>query len=192
MKENHYLVPLQFQGFEKNLEYSIISDSVEDAEDDFVDAKERLLDVNNWNKYSENATIAFQLSDSNGKNAKRHARRGDHIRLEMASTTGATPDWVAIEAIEYDDYPDLGIETFAIRVRRSANPAQKRDEADMPHDTTATFVIERRGRKLFSSYHGRNESGMTTADIHADWQAIADEQWANLVKGFAGPMLVKR
>ena len=50
MPDYHYLIPDHQQGLEKNLEHTIICDSIEEAEDCFVDAKERLMDVNNWNK----------------------------------------------------------------------------------------------------------------------------------------------
>jgi hypothetical protein len=187
MQESHYLVPHQQQGLEKNLEHGIISDSIEDAEDDFVDAKDRLLDVNNWTKYSEINSIGIRLKDSHGKETSRHARRGDHIRIDMPA---GGFNWVVIEAIEYDDYPDQGMETFAIRVRPSENPMMKQaDGENTRHETTGTFVIERRGRRLFASYHGRNEPGTRADNV---WMGLDDAQWAGLVKGFAEPMLVKR
>jgi hypothetical protein len=201
MPDYHYLIPAQQQGLEKNLEYAITCDSIEEAEDCFVDTKERLMDVNNWNKYSGIKDLEFRLSDSHGKGAHRHARKGDHIRIEVSafgSGRGDGFDWVAIEAIEYDDYPDLGMETFGMRLHPSVNPANKRDD-DMAYSlsdrATSTFVILRRGRKLMVTYHGRNEPWHTETNAHGyiqTWLGLSDQQWANLVIGIAETGMVRR
>src|ERR1700733_14092947 len=127
MHESHYLIPAQLSGKEKNLAYSIYTDTVEDAEDWFVDAKERLLDINNWKKYGGSAGVDFKLTDGHGKVLNRKAHNGDHVRITI--TPGATTfDWVVIEALEYDDYPDLDMETFAMRIRPGNGPVTKYDK----------------------------------------------------------------
>ena len=179
MQENHYLVPSQLTGLEKNMEYSIHTNAIEDAEDWFVDAKERLLDVNNWRKYSRIMSLDFHLTDTHGKLLHRKAHNGDHIRIDIQAQ-GTGFDWVAIEALEYDDYPDEDMETFAMRVRPGEDPANKQDGYS-PNNATTTIVIERIGKRLSATYHGRNES--ENNDTDAPWLGLSDTQWADLIKG---------
>ena len=171
MQEDHYLVPEQLHGFEKNIAYKAVVNSIEDAEDWFVDAKERLLDVNNWKKYSIDTGLGFRLIDSHGKILNRKAHKGDHISIDAVTMHMA--DWVTIEALEYDDYPDADMETFAMRVKSDTGNA------------TSTLVIERKGRNLEASYHGRNQAEeITTAGTgNAAWLGLSDTEWTALVKG---------
>ncbi len=205
MPDNHYLVPEQQQGLHKHMEYTIITGNSEDAEDCFVDAKERLLDVNNWNKFTAINGGAFRLKDTHGREISRHARKGDHIRIDIPgnNSQGDGYDWVAIEAIEYDDYPDVDIETFAMRMRPCISPVNRGDEeiADSrSNGATSTFVIERRGKRLVTAYYGRNEGGdMETSVIYntlnSAWLGLSDAQWASLIAGILEPgqsMAVKR
>ncbi len=169
MPQNHYLVPEHFQGAEKNIEHTIITGTTEDAEDGFVDAKERLLDVNNWSMYT-GPDIHFELADAHDKLLNRKAHKGDFIKMEAPDVAPAV---VGVEAIEYDDYPDEGRETFAIRLKPGINnPETNVDQ----HNATATIVIDRRHKKLTASYHGRNEAGA--------WFSLSDELLSDLVKGF--------
>ena len=188
MQDNHYLVPAQLHGNEKNIAYNIDVKTVEDAEDWFVDAKERLLDVNNWKKYSAGISMDFKLTDIHGKVLNRKAHNHDHIRIDMPAQAGGF-DWVAIEALEYDDYPDMDIETFAMRVRPGNDPANKQDSTAIG-DATSTIVIERIGKKLIASYHGRNESSKNSnaqqehnTTENAFWLGLSDTEWAKLIKG---------
>jgi len=201
MSHDHYLIPAQHQGLEKNLAYTFVCDSVEEAEDCFVDAKERLLDVNSWNKYSQINDIEFRLQDAHGREAHRHARRGDHIRLAAATlSVGRVEefDWVAIEAIEYDDYPDQGMETFGMRLHPCATPAGNlgpNAPYSLTDNATSTLVIQRRGRKLSATYHGRNEPIQATTGSPADdhcWLGLSELQWANLVTGIGETNMVRR
>jgi len=199
MPDYHYLIPDQQQGLEKNLEYTVVCDTTEDAEDFFVDAKERLMDINNWNRYGRIEGVVFRLRDSHGKEAHRHARKGDSIRVDIpVNGPGESGgfDWVAIEAIEYDDYPDLGLETFGMRLHPSLNPmnAQAGNGAYAPGDNaTGTFVILRRGNKLISTYHGRNDHRQAETNMGGRaWPGLTDMQWASLISGIAEPGMVRR
>jgi hypothetical protein len=197
MNKQHYLVPQQNEGFEKDITHAVTAKTIEDAEDWFVDAKERLLDINNWEKYAPFLSIEFRLSDGQGKGLKRSARRHDHIRIDIPGSVSNTPggfDWATIEAIEYDDYPDDGMETFALRIRPSEHPEYKIEGLmQQPlNEASSTFVIGRQGKNVFVTYHGRNELvyGMAMAGDHDDaemnsacWLGLSDTQWENLVKG---------
>jgi len=202
MADFHYLVPEQQQGLHKHMEHTIVADTAEEAEDCFVDAKERLLDVNNWNKFSAIKGGEFRLKDSHGKETERHARKGDHIRIDIPGNPQQDGgfDWVAIEAIVYDDYPDMDMESFAMRMRPCINPITRNEEEiawSRSNDATSTFVIERRGRKLVAAYYGRNEGGnMDTSVIYntlnSAWLGLSDGQWESLIAGILEPGMVKR
>lgn len=194
MNDNHYLVPIQIQGAEKDVVHAADATTAEDAEDWFVDAKEKLLDVNNWKKYSDSASINFVLTDSKGRTVKRNAYRGDHIRIEspLAGTgQGSGFDWVTIEALEYDDYPDTDMEAFAMRVRPSAHPDNMSEQVEA-NTATSTFVIDRRGRHLHATYHGRNElaalhdpAGVAPIGDTCDaWMGLPHELLEGMVRGF--------
>ena len=88
-------------------------------------------------------------------------------------------DWAAIDALEYDDYPDLSMETFAMRIRPSG--AQNSQDGSIVNAASSTIVIERIGKRLSASYHGRNESSAYNTD--PAWLGISDAQWNNLMKG---------
>lgn len=199
MTDTHYLVPAQEEGIEKNIAHSITAATVQEAEDWFVDGKERLLDVNNWKRYSVSVSAEFRLTDHNGKPANRVARKGDHIKIDIpgpGSEAGSGFDWVVIEAIEYDDYPDEDMETIAMRVRPAENPTD-RTETGIAHffsdSATSTFVVERTGKKVAAKYYGRNESAnieggvvdkvRNTGVAIGAWLGMSDAQWTSLVKG---------
>ena len=171
MEQSHYLIPNNTNGFENNIEWSVLRTSTEDAEDCFVGAKERLLDVNNWSKYSGSG-VALLLMDARNKPLNRKAHKGDHVQI----TTASVNHLVLVEAIEYDDYPDVDRETFAVRLKSASDPKTGEDIPD--NYATATIVIDRLHKRLTASYHCRNEA--------CAWLGISDEQWGNLMKGLLG------
>lgn len=201
MENRHYLVPAQKEGIKKDIQHSVVARSVEDAEEWFVDVKNRLLDVNHWEHYSKLTSVEFRLTDAHGKNVNRRAHRGDHLRIYIPGpgpSSGDGYDWVVIEAIEYDDYPDDDHEAFAMRVRPSSDPHKHSGNGDahfFSSDATSTFVIERTGTHLSAHYHGRNETANTDDDTSlfdkarntgvalGAWLGLSDAQCVSLIKG---------
>ena len=188
----HYLVPQHDSGHSVNLEHEVIAADVEEAEDWFVTAKDRLLDVNHWRVTGSLLTQDLHLTDSHGRVMNRHARKGDHIRINIP---GPGPrevdayDWVVIAAIEYDDYPDESRETFALKICAAGMPG----EGGAGSAPSGTLVIERNSKMLRARYHGRNvveysfvpgpaspadDSGQFSA-----WLGISDAQWQSLLTG---------
>lgn len=195
MEDKHYLVPAHTEGIETDLEHSVVARSIEDAEEWFVEAKNRLLDINHWERYDKHLGADFRLTDSQGKAVNRRAHRGDHLRLYLSSppVSGNEHNWVIVEAIEYDDYPDEDRETLAMRIRPSSDPRNK------PHDGTphcpdmssGTFVIERSHDRLTALYHRRvgpsirsdgNFDCINNASSSEEWLGLSDSQWAGLIK----------
>ncbi|GAA4469103.1 hypothetical protein GCM10023093_27960 [Nemorincola caseinilytica] len=174
MQQPHYLVPAHTDGAEIDITHSLQADLVEEAEDLFVDAKNRLLDVTHWARYAGLADVRFALADGHRHTATRKARRGDHILIDGRGPGQPYNEYDAytIEALEYDDYPDTGMETFAIRIHPS-------DRVATDNGDTATIVIQRNGIKVSAIYHGRNSP--TGSD--GLWHGMSNTEWEALMRG---------
>ena len=179
-------IALQHNSFGKMPEYSITTTFTEDAEDLFVDAKEKLLDVNNWRRYSGITGIDFRLTDGHSRPVKRKAHRGDHIKINFPEQGSAADEHccVVIVALEYDDYPDLDMETFTLRVRRCETMNKHEDDGDFD-EAESSLIVERRNKKIYATYHSRTEpvNGADKNDT-TNWFGMSDNQWDSLVKGF--------
>lgn len=79
--------------------------SVEDAEEMFVIAKERLIEVNDWRKHVDGAELT--LVNVRNERLHRPAHQHDHVLFKDRSRCYITH-------IRYDDYPDVQSEKFAI------------------------------------------------------------------------------
>lgn len=160
------------------MEQCFSTKTVEDAEDSFVDAKERLLDVNHWGRYCSAPGVTFSLSDGHNRPVSRRARGGDHIQL---SIPGSEICCLTIESLEYDDYPDLGMETFTLRLKPCMH--SKHSEEDI--EESAALIIERRHSTVFSVFNFRNpnQSGIANNDVYANF-GLTDVQWNNLLSRF--------
>ena len=173
MQQPHYLVPTHTDGAEIDITYTLHADLVEEAEDIFVDAKDRLLDVTHWARYAGLADVRFALADGHRHIVSRKARRADHIMIDGPGQPHMEYDAYTIDALEYDDFPDTNLETFAIRMRPS-----EREATDNTGDT-ATIVIVRKGAQLSATYHGRNSP--TGGD--GLWHGISNTEWEALMRG---------
>lgn len=180
MRPQHYLVPQHDDGTSTDLEHTIAAGNLEDAEDLFVDAKDAMLDVNTWAKRLAPAVLVH-LADAHGKPVNRSARRGDHLCLDSGS-----PDhdyeWVLIESLEYDDYPDDLKETFAIRLHAVAAPGHI-SPATFSEEASGTLVVERLGRNIHALYHWRDcgEDHQVRTGL---WHSISNDQWLTIITGF--------
>ncbi|MCD6011329.1 MAG: hypothetical protein K0Q79_1191 [Flavipsychrobacter sp.] len=164
---------------EHYMEQSIITRSVEDAEDSFVDAKERMLDVNHWNRYCNQQGVFFSLTDSHSRLVSRRAHKGDHIKInapEMAESC------VVIDAIEYDDYPDLDMETFTMRLHPCAHNDEE-DEEGPCNGVLASLIIERKHKNVFAVFSYRNSAGEPVNATQGCF-GLADEEWNSMLKRF--------
>lgn len=159
------------------MEQCIITRSVEDAEDTFVDAKERMLDVNHWNRYSDIAGASFALSDSHNRSVSRRAHKGDHVTMMIP---GKDDYCVVIDAIEYDDYPDLGMESFTLRL----HPCHDNEGSDEEYDgSKAILIIERRYKNVFAVFEYRNHAGEEMAGGEGCF-GLTDDEWNGMLKRF--------
>jgi hypothetical protein len=200
MEHPSHDIPEHEHGAKKTLKHSYSAESVEDAEELFIVAKDKLLDVNNWNRTAVSVSADFELTDPHGKLLNRKAHKGDYIKINLpapGSKTGEGYDWVRIEQITYDDYPDEHTESIMMQVRPASAPTNENE--DVAHffkdDATSSFIIERHGKLLTVHYYGRNEIPNTEAENTMDVVrnaavaagaiiGLSDVQWNNLIKGF--------
>ncbi len=157
-----------------------IYQDIEDAEDEFVVSKEKLLDVNKWSDYGFIISTSFSLSDHHHKPLSRHARKGDHIKITTTEES-AGPAAIfqgIIAAIEYDDYPDDGMEIFSLHI--SDAKAIVADEEDAPRNELV-IGIKRAGGMLTADCHGIGSIADTEC---GDFFGFPAGQWHDLLVGF--------
>lgn len=193
------IIPEQHEGASTDIKKAEELESVEEAQSFYSIVKERLLNVNDWEKLAGKASANFTLTDSRGTDVNRSARTGDHFKIDIpgpGTVTGKGYDWVKIERIEEKASPELDSEITAITVRPATNPTnEKQDVAHFFTDeATSSFVVERKGNKVIAAVHGRNEKPNTKAEKGIDktrntlialgaMAGISSAQWSNLVSG---------
>ena len=198
MATNDGMIPPQQHGASKDLKHSETMYDVDDAEELFLIAKERLLNINHWQELAGEAGAKFTLCDTHGHELHRHAHKGDLIRISIpgpGNAAGSGDDWVLIEAIQYDDYPDENGESIAIMVRPTSAPTNDKNATAHFFNpaATSTFIIQRTDNIVTALYKGRNEQPNTqTGNIINDARnalvatgaVIAGSalQWGSLLK----------
>jgi hypothetical protein len=92
----------------------------------FKEAKERLTDINNWDKLCGNGSPTFQLTDGKGKlTDKQIPEAGDFVRISHAPhihKTGHTYEWGRIDKIENEKNVLKDEEVFGFFIRSVDDP----------------------------------------------------------------------
>src|SRR4051812_37778867 len=104
----------------KDLHYSIEMESFDDADEMFVVAKDRLLDINNWHKIAEVFGGICTLIDHHGRELQRKAHWHDYIKIKTES--GQNDKWLYIDTVEYHDYPDDNLEGMTMSLSSAMPP----------------------------------------------------------------------
>jgi len=192
--------PPQKEGVSKTLEEDAELKSKEEAVTLFMQAKDRLLNVDKWQEVSTTIKSRFRVVDARSTSQNRPARQGDYILIDIpgpGGDAGDGADWVCVDAIEYDDYPDENRELIALRLRPVSNPMNKDESAAhfFSDHATSSFVIERNQQKITARYYGRNETPNLEAEKVTDkvrnlavalgaMLGFSDVQWSGLLQGF--------
>ena len=193
-------IPQQQTGVQKDFKAEAVFNEIEEAEEAFLKAKERLLNINSWHEIAENLTSKFQIKDANGAVLDRHVKKGDLIEINIPGpehTEGTGGDWVRVEDLAYEDFPDQNREFIVITVRPVSDPLKKEDTTSHFFDpgATSSFVVERINNKLMANYHGRNEKPNKEGDGVIDKvrnalvalgavAGFSELQWKGLLQGF--------
>lgn len=97
------------------MEFTVTTHDIEDAEDLFLLAKDRLLDINEWHHLSANRH-SYTLADRNSHKLHRNAHTGDYIISQNNKE-----EVLHIDSIIYDDFPDMGGESISIHATHMQN-----------------------------------------------------------------------
>jgi hypothetical protein len=151
-------------------------------------ARKRLLDVNKWNKISSGGLADFQLSDAHGAAVSGPVQQGLYFRVDIpgpGSDAGGGYDWVFVEKIE--GYETEDVQSIAVRVRPSANPAG--DDVRTAHfytsEATSTFTVTREKLRVTAAVYDRN------IKVNEDSDQVLDRA-RNMVVGTVGRMVFSR
>jgi hypothetical protein len=199
MTKDKPTVPPQVEGVKKDIEHTVTTADENDARKLFMIARNRLMDVNHWDRYSGSVTSKFRLTDPQGHEIDRTAEKDDYFRIDLpapGSAEGKGYDWVRIETIDDNPDPDGVKESIAIRVRPSPNPLEKGENVAhfFKDSATSSFVLERKGNQVTAAVYGRNEIPNTETSNVIDKvrnavvgataiAGFANVQWKNLLKG---------
>jgi hypothetical protein len=160
------IIPSQKDGGKKDIEHSVTAVDNDDARKLFVIARNRLLDVNNWDKVSGVLSAKFHLTDASGLEVDRTAEKDDYFKIGLPApgpADGRGFDWVKIEAIEEKSDTSGPYESIGIRVRPASDPTQNGENVAhfFNSDATSTFLVERHEKEVTASVFGRNEKPNT-------------------------------
>lgn len=194
---NEDIVPPQQEGTSSDTEAVQKFETMEAARKCYEVAKQRLLHVNNWQKWAGAATANFQLTDANGNHVNRSVEEGDYFKIDipgLGPLTGEGYDWVRVEKIVENRSEDS--ERVVIQVRPASNPNNERkDVAHFFSDSaSSSFIVKRDGKTVTAHVHGRNEKPNTNTETLVDKvrnaavatgavAAFSKLQWKNLVNG---------
>jgi hypothetical protein len=198
-KEVEDMIPDQESGTKKDIEHTVVTQDLNDARKLFDIARNRLVDVNHWDKLCGKASATFTLTDEDGNRLNRTAEQGDYFKIDLpapGSAEGKGYDWVLIEAIEEQTNPNGNKESIVISVRPTSHPVEKGENVAhfFREDSTSSFVVARHDTTVLAAVYGRNELPNTaTANIVDKIRnavvavtailGFANVQWKGLVRG---------
>ena len=161
MEEKNYtgLIPQNTEGRSIRADASVSFPQPSEAQSFYELAKQRLLFIDNWRQIAGKLSAIFQLTDNEGKEVKRMAKKGDHFRIDIpgpGSKAGEGYDWALVEDIKEVHLEN--VDSIAILVRPAANPQSGNDAVAhfFSEKSTSTFVVTREGNKVTASIYDRN------------------------------------
>ncbi|WP_099371246.1 hypothetical protein [Sphingobacterium sp. 1.A.5] len=191
-------IPAQHNGKKMDIEDSVEFENEILAKNFFLEAKGRLININNWYEIAELPASTFEHLDVFGKHSNEEPQEGDYIKIDIPGpglkSTGGY-DYVQLEQIS--ESSDSGHDLITITVRPSSKP-----NAEDDHETkhffknmaSSTFQVKRDGKTVEANYYGRNEMMNLQLDSFMDrlrnlFVALGAKmgasfpQWKALIKG---------
>lgn len=177
-------IPEQIEG--KALDYfkSVDFSSTNEANLLFEKAKNRLLDVNNWDEITGTPSAMFKIKDEHGLELDRPVQQGDYIQIDIPGPglpSAGGYDWVHVESINKESSSDR--RQICITLRPCADPTDENN--DTAHFfrslATSSILIEQKDKHIFLHYAGRNEV------INTDNTALLDN-FRNFMVGLGAKM----
>lgn len=189
-------IPAQEEGSEMDAYETVDFEHEAEAKAFYDIARQRLLEVYNWDKICGFASATFTLTDARGNEVRREVVAGDHFKINIpgpGTKVGEGFDWVVVEFIEEEQ--SKSYEKTMMRARPTPNPlTEQTDTAHFFKDkATSTFRVIREGHQVRAEVHGRNEIANSDTEILIDnirnvlvgWGAkigFSYPQWKSLVK----------
>lgn len=134
------------------MEFNQHLQNLDDARDLFMLAKERLLDVNDWNSMLDNSNYYITLTNTKEQKQHRDAQVGDLIRLSIATQKDATTEkWIEITKIQYDFFPDIHSESISMLLNAAFS------HSDSHAENQETILIKREGLTITAHCNAGNE-----------------------------------
>lgn len=161
----------------------------------YQSAKEKLFDVNTWNKIPAIATASFSLYDSTGfPLAIKKPRLDDFIKIVLP---GPFPEnWVKVVEIKEEE------NCAEFTVKPSHDPTTLADKSIVKHffspEASSTFRVEREEKGLIASEIGQDEvinnegteggerKALNTLISVGGWAGFQKYQWKNLTDFLVG------
>ncbi|HTE26417.1 hypothetical protein [Flavitalea sp.] len=161
MKHHDYLklIPAQHSGREIEVESNVSFDNIDAATIFYEKAKDRLLDINNWDHIAGLVSAKFQVVGAGGKEVINKVEKGYYLRIDIpgpGSKAGDGYDWVFVE--ELLEKNERGVQSIGFRVRPSENPLGNPDETAhfYSQESTSNFIVTREENQVYAWIVDRN------------------------------------
>ncbi|WKK58352.1 hypothetical protein [Sphingobacterium sp. BN32] len=149
------------QGKKMDIEDPVELDNEIAAQNFFLEAKRRLLNINNWHKIAEVRSSTFEHLDIFGNPIFVLPEEGDYIKIDIPepglNSTGGY-DYAQIKQIS--ETSSAEDELLSITVRPSSDPNSEHDDGTkhfFKNMVSQTFPANRERKIVKAHYYGRNE-----------------------------------
>jgi len=158
-------IPPQTQGEHNDFIHFADRETVAEAHNLFLLARERMKDISQWHILTGPHSAKFGITDTKGTEVYKLAEEGDLFYIDLplptpGSLAGGGKEWVRIEALEEYGDADTESEYMTMTIRPIVNPSHP-DKAVahfFSHDSTNTFIVERYLNHVSAAVYGRNET----------------------------------
>lgn len=154
-------IPAQHEGKDMTISDSIEFENEIQAKNFYLEAKNRVLAINDWDEIGKFSISTFEHLDPFGKHSEEKPQEGDFVKIDIPGPglwSSSGYDYVQIEQIA--DTSDNSEELFTLTLRPSSMPMGN-DDHETKHFfknmATSTLQIKRDGKTVEASYYGRNE-----------------------------------
>ena len=156
-----HFIPAQHKGKDMDISDSIEFENEIQAKNFYLEAKNRLLEINNWDQVAKVPVSTFEHLDAFGKHSEEKPQEGDFVKIDIPGPglwTASGYDYVQIEQI--NESSESSHDLITLTLRPSAMPHQE-DDHETKHFfknmATSSFQVKRDGKTVEASYFGRNE-----------------------------------
>ncbi|NGM61696.1 hypothetical protein G5B30_07170 [Sphingobacterium sp. SGG-5] len=160
-ERNENIIPEQFTGKTLDYKQSVDFTSTLQADDFFMKARLKLLDVNHWHHIAKGVSAVFSIVDEQGTQlSHRLVEKNDFIKIDipgpgLPSSDGF--DWVKVEDVVEEHFADL--KRIALTLRPCPDPSH--EGTDTAHFfkniATSSIIIKQKETSVCLQYAGRNE-----------------------------------